>query len=286
MRLQLTGPGTFVGRGEKSEGVMPVNCLVDTRKRGGVTLVEILVTLGIFAISFGLLLPAIQQARESARFRQCQNHLRQVGLATVAHEAARSQLPAGTLGYAAAINRDDFRHRPTGPYWRKVPHTSFWVQLLPYLNQEIQSAKLHAALTRRGESLHNARNQDGALVNWFGQADGLAELSTRSIDVLHCPSDSLRDQTTPIRLAGGSQPVTNDGSNDRMDFLDDVGSQMTGALVASNYLACAGAHSGGIPADPQRLHFRGAMSSGETMVLSKITDGTSNSLLAGETIGR
>ena len=56
--------------------------------------------------------------------------------------------------------------------------------------------------------------------------------------------------------------------------------------MASNYLGCGGAHSGGIPADRKRLPYRGAMTSGEPMRLNKILDGTSNTLLAGETIGR
>lgn len=64
----------------------------------GFTLVELLVVMTIIGILMSLLLPAVQNARESARQTACLNNLHQLGLATLSHEHQYGWFPTGGWG--------------------------------------------------------------------------------------------------------------------------------------------------------------------------------------------
>ncbi len=65
------------------------------RRVAGFTLVELLVLIAILGLLAGLVLPAVQSAREAARRTQCGNNLRQLGLGLTHYEAARRAFPPG-----------------------------------------------------------------------------------------------------------------------------------------------------------------------------------------------
>jgi prepilin-type N-terminal cleavage/methylation domain-containing protein/prepilin-type processing-associated H-X9-DG protein len=69
-------------------------------RSAGFTLVEVLVTVAIIGVLVGLLLPAVNSARESARRLSCANNCRQMGLGVLAYEATLGRYPAGRAAYS------------------------------------------------------------------------------------------------------------------------------------------------------------------------------------------
>jgi len=86
--------------------------------RRGFSLVELLVVIAIIATLVGLLLPAVQSAREAARRSACGNNLRQLALAVLSHESARRRFPAGYVSEAGRTPVDpESLDRPPGTGW-------------------------------------------------------------------------------------------------------------------------------------------------------------------------
>ncbi|MGV3483273.1 MAG: DUF1559 domain-containing protein [Planctomycetaceae bacterium] len=101
-------------------------CLRGSRSRA-FTLVELLVVIAIIGVMVGLLLPAVQAARESARRMTCSNHERQLGLALHNYHAAYDRLPSGWI--ADASNNE--------PGW------SWGAAILPFMEQQALYEKIH-----------------------------------------------------------------------------------------------------------------------------------------------
>ncbi len=95
--------------------------------RPGFTLVELLVVIAIIGVLVALLLPAIQAAREAGRRSQCQNNLRQLGLALANFESSKRQLPSGGQGTLPGTTTTSYDLQST------------FTLLLPFLEARAQS---------------------------------------------------------------------------------------------------------------------------------------------------
>ncbi len=140
-------------------------------QRRGFTLVELLVVIAIIGTLVGLLLPAIQAARESARRMQCANNLKQLALGTLNYESARGKLPpSGLVKLRQDVAHDIVVYNPYGS-----PQLSWAVLLLPYVEQ----TALYNRFEMQGPK--NATNQP-------------SEATEASVETYLCPSGEAQNR--------------------------------------------------------------------------------------------
>lgn len=231
----------------------------------GFTLVELLVVIAIIGVLVGLLLPAVQAARESARRAQCTNHLKQLSLGLIQFEGTHKFYPGNGWGWYWVGDSD----RGFG----KDQPGSWIYRLLPFIEQQ--------ALADLGKGLPDAQRREalGDLV------------SNHPLSIVHCPTRrpavpypavSSKAQSPYNAVAPGGGKILQCARNDYA---------INGGLREGGYFG-DGPYFGGGPSSysdeetsykwPRIDRFAGISCRRSEVRVAQVTDGTTHTYLCGE----
>jgi prepilin-type N-terminal cleavage/methylation domain-containing protein/prepilin-type processing-associated H-X9-DG protein len=214
--------------------------------KSGFTLVELLVVIAIIGILVALLLPAIQAAREAARRTQCNNHLKQWGLAMQNYHDTWRKLPFGAVSNGGAAYR---RHTYVPGIWpfleQAALHDRYDFNLVFHVPPNIVQNTLNGVLAEtvpwyycpsnpgariwQGDSYWRARGH--YLLNWGSGGLTVAQATTMapfgyiggsSTNPFSCAFNAFLDGTsTTLLMSEGAVPMAPTSNDARGDFMND-----------------------------------------------------------------
>ena len=242
-------------------------------RRSGFTLIELLVVIAIIAILMALLVPAVQKVRGAAARTQCQNNLKQMGLALHSFNDNYKRFPAALIhsGRTTTAQVAAGTVRPykgpevnySGQPFKVYNHTGF-VALLPYIEQDNLFKRYDYQLVASSSTGNAPQNPVGPEGPGGYTANPNRAVASAHIPIYSCPSD-----TAPPPEVTSQAGTTN--------FYERYQTRR------SNYLFSTGAYTD-YDADWANTgaSARGAFGNNGAASLVTIKDGTSNTIAIGE----
>jgi len=229
------------------------------RSRRAFTLVELLVVIAIIGVMVGLLLPAVQAAREAARRMQCSNNLKQHGLAIHNYHSTHNVFPPGRLGNGFLDNNRDTLAVP-------VKNTTGWALLLPFVEQQAAFEQYDFNVC----SSSARRSTLPAMAPLMGNDMINHPIYSQRFSVLECPSHA----------DAGESRTQSPGTEELYSMRD---------AKRTSYFFSSGQYTDDNSPYPnmssRRIRGLGAFGSEGSAKIGDISDGTSNTIAIGESAG-
>ena len=264
---------------------------MNSSKRNAFTLVELLVVIAIIGILIAMLLPAVQAVREAARNTQCKNNIRQIALATMNYESANGRFPPGGLDdplRSQNLDSGDESDADCGNNNDGCPQgLGVLCQLLPYMELNNVADLIEPSLSP--DQLGNDGQGHGAWPEFDPSGNG--ELNTRfasqiQIPSFECPSDQIEGFVVFTAMYWNGRNTSDPDQSFSQIFDFDRDDDFGLSFGVTNYSAVGGV-IGNVESDINvwRSH-RPILGNRTKTTFGQISDGSSNTLLFGEVVGR
>jgi len=238
------------------------------RRSDGFTLVELLVVIAIIGVLVGLLLPAVQAAREAARRLQCQNNLKQIGLAMHNYASTFNSLPPGGLGW---VDDDGFGGTKDDDGY------GFLCFLLPFIEEQALYDQVDpSGYWEQNHGINGRPMQNMAEAILGGSATPRIQArwaaATTPVSSYLCPSSTM-PANAPLEW---SVPGSRNFGVGSLPVSPVYNANQTVGLATSSYKGCGGSAVAG---DDCMLVKR---AEGEARKFRDVIDGLSNTIAVGE----
>lgn len=231
--------------------------------RAGFTLIELLVVIAIIGVLVSILLPAVQHARAAARRSQCQNNLKQIGLAIHQFHDANGAFPP------ARIVLDGVRTLSSDGTTIGMDEPSWLIHILPHLEQSalFSSWDLYKPFGLQSLKIRQTVVQAFLCPERHGGTSPVAEDSSVVI-------------TLPCGCGGGVQNIPGGAV---VDYVANHGDLTPGAVGQPTDFYWGGRGTGVIiSSHPKMKGFDIVPGWEERIAIRDIKDGTSNTVMVGE----
>lgn len=231
------------------------------------TLIELLVVIAIIGVLVALLLPAVQNARETARRMACSSNLKQISLSALNYESLHGRLPIGFLGPwdANGNGMNDTAEAPSTWQW-DFANIGMLPVLLSFLEETGTQDRLNPLLLRQHSRKYPGQTYKG---HW-ASGKSTKEAAFTQPSVFLCPSALLPLHTNLIDTSFTYE--TTDG------IQVEIRGRREKDYGRSNYVGVSG-KAGNTPSEKQ---YAGLFVNRIPRSLKQARDGTSNTLLFGE----
>ena len=255
----------------------------------GFGLVDVLIATICIAVMASMLLPLLLQMRSEARLDTCQVRIRTIVIAGHNYHDSYRRMPPATLGVDDVVNVSEWNKDEGEKSWKSTQNSSSLLLTAAFTDLRPEWNAAHDIAKDLVKSLRDYNATADVKFDWQGDIEGLDGIMSSQHDSLTCPEDDLADISVRAIIATQTCQPFEVSAMESNDHCRDIATQLypgeEESIGLTNFVACIGVTGSSWDDDRESNRWRGAMTMRSRITLEGIRDGTSRTIMYGESIG-